>query len=73
MDIFMILYDLCLLPAKFYVIMHIEKVANHVQTADRCATWKISNDAGNLVLQALQFQEVGVCHEFPAGASIGHY
>jgi hypothetical protein len=54
--ILMILYDFCLLPSQFcYTIVYIRKVENRVQIADRCAPWKISNCAKNLVLQALQF------------------
>jgi hypothetical protein len=54
--ILMILYDLCLLPAQFYyIIIHLRKVESRVQNADRCAPWKISSGAENLVLQALQF------------------
>jgi hypothetical protein len=49
--ILMILYDFCLLPAQFcYVIIYIRKVENCVQIADRCAPWKISIGAQNLVL-----------------------
>jgi hypothetical protein len=47
----MILYDFCLLPAQFcYIIIYIWNVDIHVQIADRCAPWKISNGAENLVL-----------------------
>jgi hypothetical protein len=31
---------------------------SHVQVAKRCAPWKISNGTENLVLQALQFQQM---------------
>jgi hypothetical protein len=62
MFIFTILYDFCLLPAQFYYItVYIRNVESHVQIVVRCAPWKISNGAENLVLQALQFDEVGVC------------
>jgi hypothetical protein len=72
--ILMIEYDRCMLPAQFcYIIVYIRKVENRVQIADRCVPWKISNGAENLVLQALQFQEVGVRRKFPGGASIGNY
>jgi hypothetical protein len=45
--ILMILYDFSLLPAR--------KVESRVQIKDRCARWKISSAAQNLVLHALQF------------------
>jgi hypothetical protein len=52
----MILYDFCFLPAQFcYIIVYIWKVETHVQIADQCASWEISNSAEHLVLQALQF------------------
>jgi hypothetical protein len=72
--IFMILYDLCSLPAQFPpVILNIRYMENHVQLAKRCAPWKFTNGAENFVLQALQFQEVGICRKFPGGASTSHY
>jgi hypothetical protein len=52
MFILMILYDFCLLPAQFcYIIVYTGKVESCVQIADRCAPWKISNGAENLILQ----------------------
>jgi hypothetical protein len=66
--IFMILYDLCLLPAQFhYVIINTRYLESHVQLADRCAPWKITSGAENLVLQALQFQKMGICLKTKAG------
>jgi hypothetical protein len=41
------------------IIVCLGKVESCVQIADRCAPWKFSNGAQNLVLHALQFQEVG--------------
>jgi hypothetical protein len=56
MFILIILYDFCLLFAQFYyIIVYIRKVENRVQIADRCAPWKFSSSADNLVLQELQF------------------
>jgi hypothetical protein len=50
----MILYDFCLSPAQFcYIIVYIRKAESRVQIADRCAPWKISNGAQNLILHAL--------------------
>jgi hypothetical protein len=40
---------------------------SHVQLADRRAPQKFTNGAENLVLQALQFQKVGVCRKFQEG------
>jgi hypothetical protein len=58
MVIFVILYDLCLLPARCcYINVYVWKVESRVQTADQCARWEIFNGAENLVSQALQFQE----------------
>jgi hypothetical protein len=55
--IFMILNDLCLLPAYCrYVIIHERNLENHIQIADRYALLNISNGAGNPVLQAPQLQ-----------------
>jgi hypothetical protein len=51
MVILMILYDFCLLPAQFHIIIiYVWKVESCLQIADRCALWKISNDVENLVL-----------------------
>jgi hypothetical protein len=50
------LYDFWLLPAQFYhIIVYIRNVESLVQIADRCASWKISSGAKNLVLYAPQF------------------
>jgi hypothetical protein len=66
--IFMILYGLCLLPAQFwYAIINIQYLESRVHLTDRCAPWKFTNDAENLVLQELQFQKVGICCNFQAG------
>jgi hypothetical protein len=52
---YMILYDLCLLAARFrYVIINTRYVESLMQFADRCTPWKVTNGAENLVLQALQ-------------------
>jgi hypothetical protein len=57
MFILMILYDFCLLPAQFYyMIVYVRKVESHVQIADRCAPWKISNGAENLVCRHCNFK-----------------
>jgi hypothetical protein len=70
----MILYDLCLLPAQYhYVIINIRFLEGHVQLADRCALRKFTNGTVNLVFQALQFQNVGICSKFPGTVSIRHY
>jgi hypothetical protein len=66
--IFMILYDLCLLPAQFhYVTVNIRYLKSHVQLTDQCAPWKFSNGAD---MQALQLQKVGVCRKFPGWTTI---
>jgi hypothetical protein len=44
-----------------------------MQIADRCAPWKISNNAENPVLQALKFQKISVCRKLPGGAGISHH
>jgi hypothetical protein len=57
--IFMILYDLYLLPAQFrYLIVNIRYLESHVHLVDRCALWKLINGTENLVLQTLQFLKV---------------
>jgi hypothetical protein len=54
----MILCDFCLLPEQFcYIIVYKLKVESRVQIADRCAHWKTSSGAENLVLQALQVSD----------------
>jgi hypothetical protein len=60
--IFVILYDLCLLPPQFhYVITNIRYLENSVELADRCAPRIFNNGAAdNLVLQALQFRNVSL-------------
>ena len=44
-----------------------------LKAKSRFAPWKIANSAENLVLQALQFQMMGVCRRLPGGAVISHY
>jgi hypothetical protein len=44
-----------------------------MQFSDQCAPWKIANGAENLVLQALQFQQMGICRKFPDERSISYY
>jgi hypothetical protein len=69
-----ILYDFCLLPAQFSdEIINVRNFESHIQFADRCAPWKISDGAENRVLQALQLQKIGVCRKFPGAAGISHY
>jgi hypothetical protein len=43
-----------------------------MQFADLRVPWKIGKGAEYLVLQALQFQQMGICREFPEGTSISH-
>jgi hypothetical protein len=49
-----------------------QKFESHVQIANQCAPWKISNAAENFVLQVLQFQQMVVCCKLPGGASISY-
>jgi hypothetical protein len=44
----------------------------HMDIAYRCTPWKIANGEENLDLQALQFQQMGVCSKFPGGRAIRH-
>jgi hypothetical protein len=61
MFILMILYDFCLfLPIVLYNRIR-KEVESPVQVVARFIPWKISSGEKNLVLQALQFLEVGVC------------
>jgi hypothetical protein len=46
--------------------MNVRYLGTNVQLADRRGPWKFTNGAENSVLQALQFQKVGICHKFPA-------
>jgi hypothetical protein len=53
--IFIILYDLCLLPTQFrYVLINLWNLERDVALEDCCAPWKFTNGAENLVLQTLQ-------------------
>jgi hypothetical protein len=48
---YLILYDFCLLPAQFcLIIMYIQKDESCVQILDQCTPWKVSSGAENLVL-----------------------
>jgi hypothetical protein len=52
----MIPCDFCLLPAQFcYINVYTRKVESRAQMADRCAPWKMSSGAENLVLQAAPY------------------
>jgi hypothetical protein len=63
-----------LFPAQFrYVIINARYLESHVQLVDRCEPCKFTNDVENLVLQALQFQKVGICNKFPGEANISYY
>jgi hypothetical protein len=69
-----ILYDFYLLSAQFSdEVLNVRNFESQMKFADRCAPWKIVNSAENRVLQALQFQKIGVSRKFPGGAGISHY
>jgi hypothetical protein len=74
--IFIILYDLCLLPAQLHYdiinMWYLESHENHVQLMDECALWKFTNGEDNLVFQVLKFEKVGTCSKFPGRARISH-
>jgi hypothetical protein len=36
-----------------------------MQFSDRYAAWKVANGSENIVLQALQFQQMAICCKFP--------
>jgi len=62
----MILYDLCLMPAKYYNnIIPIRHFESHMQIVGQCVLWKFVSGAENLILQALQFQYIGICPKLP--------
>jgi len=44
-----------------------------MQLASQHAPWKVTDGTENLVLQAVLYQKLGVCHELPGGAFISHY
>jgi hypothetical protein len=70
----MILDDFYMFPTQFsYVIIHIIYSEGHVQFVDQCASVKVANNAENLVLQELQFQEVSACLKLPGETSINCY
>jgi hypothetical protein len=57
--IFMILCNLCLLPASFYnIIVDVRNIESLMQFSDWCAPRKVANGAENLVAQVLQFQQM---------------
>jgi hypothetical protein len=57
--IFMILDDICLLPAWFcYVIINVQNLENLVHIVNWYVPWKIANGAEKPILHALQFQLV---------------
>jgi hypothetical protein len=65
----MVLYDFCLLPAELcYIIVNVRNIESLMQFSGWCTPWKIANGVENLVLQALQFQQI--CRKFPVGGSI---
>jgi hypothetical protein len=52
--IFIIVYNLCLLPAWLCnIIVNVWNIESLMQLSDRCVPWKIANGAENLVLQML--------------------
>jgi hypothetical protein len=50
--------------------VYVRKFESHVQIANRCAPWKISNGEGNFVLHELQFQYIVVCRKLPARTTV---
>jgi hypothetical protein len=72
--IFVIMHDLCLLPAQTrYVTINSRYLESRVQLVDRSAHRKFNGGAENLILQAQQFQKVGICSKSIGDASISHY
>jgi hypothetical protein len=55
------------------MIVDVRNIESLMQFSDWCAPWKVANRAESLVLQVLQFQQVGICRKFPGGGSISHY
>jgi len=39
----------------------------------RHASWKVTNGAENLILQTLQFLNIGVCRKLPGGLDISQH
>jgi hypothetical protein len=72
--IFVILYDLSVLPAQFcYAVINIWHMERYIILADPCTSRKFTSSAENLVSQALKFRKFDICRKFPCGASISHY
>jgi hypothetical protein len=60
----MLLYDFCFLAASYCdEIIHVQNPENNLHVTDRCAPWIFTSRAKNFVLQALPFQNVGVCRK----------
>jgi hypothetical protein len=64
-------HDFCPLPTQFCcIVIYIWMVESRAQIADRYAHWKIANGAEDVVLQALQLQELCVCRYFAGGCPV---
>jgi hypothetical protein len=44
-----------------------------VQITDRWTPWNITSGTENVVLQALQFQDIGICSKFSGVANISNW
>jgi hypothetical protein len=56
--IFLILNDVCFLPALLCSkVTYVWNFESHIQFPGRCAPWNVTNGEDKLVLQALQFQK----------------
>jgi hypothetical protein len=72
--ILMILYDFCVLPVQFcYIIVYTRKAESRVQIADRCAPWKISSGAENLIFVGFAILRGRCLPVIPGGSNVSHY
>jgi hypothetical protein len=44
-------------------MINVRNIESLMQFSDRCGPWKVSNGAENLILQAVQFQQMGICRK----------
>jgi hypothetical protein len=57
-----------------FVMYHkLRNFESQMQIADQCAPCSIASNTENLLLHALQFQNIDVCRRLPGREDISHY
>jgi len=68
-----ILYDGCLLPAKYcHKVIRVWNIESRMRFADWCAPWEVTNCEENLNFRALLSQNVGVFHQLLGWTGTSH-